>query len=111
MLSVAKARNTIRLYRWELESMGEYSTTLPSGTTIWKQWKRNINSYRHDPYWVVGQYHPSRGDGMVMIRWFEVVLKQGPKPPDYEPPDWDRQHYYDRGGFDHGIGYEKVGAA
>lgn len=32
--------NTIRLFRHELESMPEYSSTLPTGTTLWKMWRR-----------------------------------------------------------------------
>jgi predicted nucleic-acid-binding Zn-ribbon protein len=36
---------TIKLYPWELESMSEYSCSLPTGTTMWKMWKNNWNAY------------------------------------------------------------------
>ena len=37
--------NRIRLYPWELESMPEYSCSIPSGTVMWKMWRRNCNAY------------------------------------------------------------------
>jgi len=80
----------IRLYLHELESMPEYSRSIPTGTTLWKMWRRNTNDG-----WYVGQYVPpsklksSRGVDLIGIRWFRVVLKHGPPPPVYRTPDWD----------------------
>jgi hypothetical protein len=99
-------RNEIRLFAWELESMGEYSSTLPTGQTIWKQWR--CRALDEPSGWVVGQYVPSLDPKYVGIRWYRVVLKHGPRPPLYSPPDWDRYCYYKRGGFDHGIGYTRA---
>lgn len=97
--------NQIRLYIWELESMPEYSSTFPTGMTIWKQWRRMTMIG-----WVVGQYVPYFPNA-VLVRWSLVVLKHGPRPPTYTPPDWNRFLYYERGGFDHGIGYVGAGAS
>lgn len=74
---------TIKLFPWELESMPEYSTSLPTGTTVWKMWKRKIVDQ-----WVVGQYIPCEEPGMIGTRWYEVLLKEGTKPAGYVPPDW-----------------------
>lgn len=89
--------NEIRLFPWELDSMGEYSCTLPSDTTLWKMWKCDKNAYRNipgekrlEPHWVVGQYVPHLGGDpkLVSIRWFEVKLREGPKPLGWVAPDW-----------------------
>jgi hypothetical protein len=98
--------NRIRLYPWELESMPEYSSTLPTGTTLWKMWKRNLNeTYNHAAalackplkpvVWWIGQYVPHTGKlpDRIGIRWFEVQLLEGPEPSGYVPPDWSN---YDR---------------
>ena len=118
---MAKACNTIRLYPWELESMDEYSTSLPTGQTMWKQWRCRRRTGKRDPMtgypelssteWLVGQYVPTWRPGRIGIRWSAIVLRHGPKPAYYAPPEWDRFSYYRRGGFDHGIGYERVGEA
>jgi hypothetical protein len=67
------------LYAWEFESMPAYNTTLPTGTTIgkvWRQWNK------------VGMYIEDDDPNMIGIVWFEVELKQGPKPCWYNAPDW-----------------------
>ncbi len=85
-------RNTIRLFLWELESMPEYSCSLPSGQTFWKMWRRNMYASRRGPHreprWVVGQYTPHPDPKTVGIRWFKVHLREGPKPRFYTAPDW-----------------------
>lgn len=88
--------NIIRLFPWELKSMPEYSCTLPSATTLWKMWKRDVNEpirfhKKKDlpRCWVVGQFIPHETPGFVGIRWFEVHLREGPKPVNYKPPDWN----------------------
>jgi len=102
---VSKARrrgvNEIRLFPWELESMGEYSCSIPTGTTLWKMWKCDLNAYRlppkkRKPKWVVGQYIPHKDPEFVGIRWFPVKLLEGPEPLDWRVPDWDNDQRYDR---------------
>lgn len=93
---MSKCKNTIRLFAWELDSMSEYSCSIPTGTTPWKMWKCNMNAYPNpgllgesarEPRWVVGQYGEPEGDS-VPITWFVVVLRYGPRPPLYSAPDW-----------------------
>lgn len=73
--------NRIRLYPWELASMPDYSCTLPTGTTLWKMWRRNLHAYTtppKPPRWVVGQYVPHHEPEKVGIKWFDVQLLEGP---------------------------------
>lgn len=84
------------LFWHELMSMPDYSATLPSGTTIGKFWRRR-EPYRSendapDARHFVGTYIPGPDAEHVSIVWFDVVLRAGPAPRRYEPPDW---HYYE----------------
>lgn len=114
--------NTIRLYAHDLESMPEYSSTLPTGTTLWKIWRRlelHAGGFSAPPHaredlqrhvsagvpveerWFVGQYVPCREHGErcpdhVGIRWFRVVLRAGPAPPAYRAPDWSNYARFQR---------------
>lgn len=89
-----RERLTLYLFAWELESMPEYSTTLPTGTTVGKLWKRNLNVHhrRAEPRWLVCMYGPDSDPKMVAIWHAEVVLRHGPAPRVYRPPDWS---YYE----------------
>lgn len=93
--------NRIYLYPWELASMDEYSTSVPSGTTPFKMWRRDLRSRitkeQHaqmergqfrDEDWRVGQYYSLPDPTRIGIRWFEVVLLEGPEPAGYVSPDW-----------------------
>jgi len=75
---------TIRLFPWELDSIPEYTLSLPTATTLWKMWKREIPGNKY----VVGQYIPHRDSNIVGIRWHNVTLMHGPIPRYYNPPDW-----------------------
>jgi hypothetical protein len=110
-----RAKHTIRIYVWQLESMNEYSNTLPTGTTPFKLWKCNVNNTWNrrqqglpptEPLWVVGQYHPIDDPDRVGIRWFDVQLLEGPKPPGWEAPDWAN---YARWRRDHGLAEARNG--
>lgn len=79
----------LRLFVWQLESLPEYSCLrVPVGN--WKMWRRDLNAYRFTPgaakhlgpRWWVGQYFPVREQGEISIRWFEVLLCEGPRHPD-----------------------------
>ncbi len=121
---VRRPKVTIKLYSWELDSMPEYSASLPTGQTLWKMWSCNTNAFavevrckcgmvgraaRHllpakvhcskcgklglelitlPDHWVVGQYIPDPNPEMIGMRWFDVLLREGPKPRLYEAPDW-----------------------
>jgi len=43
--------------------------------------------------WFIGMYVPDSQPGMIGIRWFDVITLEGPRPPNYSPPDWSN---YDR---------------
>ena len=96
--------NEIRLFPWELDSMGEYSCSIPTGTTLWKMWKCNKNAYRpnrpgekpYPPLWVVGQYIPHKNPEFVGIRWFKVKILEGPRPLGWVTPDWSNFQRYRR---------------
>lgn len=117
--------NEIRLYGYELASMPNYSTTIPSGTVLYKMWRRDNNQGRRFQImearcpstmereecaerrrallkecegedWYVGQYLPSDIPEQVLIRWYKVVLKHGPQPRRWQPPDWHNQARYNR---------------
>jgi hypothetical protein len=94
-------KNEIRLFVWELESMPEYSSSLPTGQVLFKMWRRAIQDLRTRAVvaWQAGQYVPCRIPGNVGIRWFDVVLRAGPKPPAWEAPDWNNRARYQREGF------------
>ena len=96
-------RYRIRLFPWELMSMSEYSSTVPTGTTLWKMWRRDTSLRLNQtggliraggkPVWVVCQYVPHENMELVGIRIYEVELLEGPEPSVYHPPDWSN---YDR---------------
>lgn len=101
MYGLAVSGKTISLFKWQLDSMPNYSATLPSATTSFKMWRRDVNEPRrhqgeHDasPEWWVGQYYPIDLPGKTGIHWFDTRLLQGPMPLDWEPPDWHNSDAY-----------------
>lgn len=60
---------TIKMSNTEFQSLLEYSTTIPTGTTIGKRWRRNTGEG-----WLMGEYIPDpQGDpGMVGIKWRKI---------------------------------------
>jgi len=82
----------IKLTRAEFEALSEYSITLPTGTTIGRRWKRNLNAYRQLFYthlhpwdgspvveprgdnWWLGEYAPSPKPKTVLILWSKIEL-------------------------------------
>lgn len=63
------AVRTVRLTRREFEALSEYSSTVPTGTTLGKRWKRNLNAYR-DPC------------------FSHLHVFDGTREPDFRGPDW-----------------------
>lgn len=85
------------LHRWVLDSINEYTTTLPSATTVGKFWKRDEYVWRrwmgyppesHVEDWSVGCYAECDDPNKVSIIWFKVMLLEGPEPLGYRAPDW-----------------------
>jgi len=95
------------LDHWMLDSMDEYSSTLPSGTTIGKFWKRAVyESATCDSVhrlvfcgWRIGCYgweepDPYNGKPSVRILWFDATLRSGPAPVNYPRIDWSNFGQY-----------------
>ena len=71
--------------REELAKLGEYSCTLPTGTTIGKRWRRNVNAFksvlpsgqqnphgprqRLEPEWMIGEYYDIGSEIGVRFTW------------------------------------------
>jgi hypothetical protein len=89
---------TIELTQAEVDELLEYSTSVPSGTTVGKRWKRDNNclgqtgrpkadrdyihatarmvGHEHD--WVLGEFiecDPPRKD-FVRILWRKIIIKE-----------------------------------
>ena len=76
--------------------MPEYSTSLPTGTTIGKIWKCDKNAFtKKPPYWVVGMYIPDADPKYRSIVWFNIELRQGPMPRRYKAPDWSNYKQFE----------------
>ena len=67
------------LDRAELFALLEYSCSLPTGTTIGKQWRCDVHAYRKKAIpkdqheWQIGEYTEDTDPGMVGIRWTWAV--------------------------------------
>ena len=93
-----------RLTQAEFRELGEYSCSLPTGTTIGKRWKCNTNAFTaclrdKPPRWLMGEYYdlgPPDNAKEIGIRWTKIevipqcerhpntdALKQGRKGDDY----------------------------
>lgn len=75
---MARPRRTIRLYRYELEKLPEYSWTRPSLTTDWKMWR--CSDENAETGWLVAQYVPTEDPNRIGIRVYEVEILEGPAP-------------------------------
>lgn len=65
----------VRLSTPQFEEMPEYSCSLPTGTTIGKRWKRNLNfGTREKAVWWMGEYVEDPEPGRVGIEWKEIEI-------------------------------------
>lgn len=72
---------SIRLNQSELNALLEYSTSVPTGTTIGKRWKRKTDSG-----WLIGEYIPDQDPKRVGIKWYKVEIIDAPiEVKDKEP--------------------------
>lgn len=69
---------TIRLTRSDFDKLPNYSCTLPTGTTIGKQWKRAVQRFHEEPTdeWVLGEYIEHPDPGTVGISWRRILINQ-----------------------------------
>lgn len=58
----------------EFRELPEYSTSLPTGTTIGKKWKRQKDWQDASKGWLMGEYIPNPNPKKVGIHWREVVV-------------------------------------
>jgi hypothetical protein len=70
------------LTKAQFADLPTYSCTLPSGTTIGKKWKRDVNEPRRfqgdlsaKPEWWTGEYVPHENPELVGILWRRVVIR------------------------------------
>lgn len=78
---MSRAAWTIRLYRYELEALPEYSCTMPSGVFAWKMWRCNESFGTRKPAsWIVAQYVPIADPEKMGIRVFRIEFLEGPAP-------------------------------
>lgn len=80
-----REQTPVRMTKRELRKLLEYSTTLPTGTTIGKRWKRNLNwsDSSAEPEWILGEYIPDPNGvpGMVGTRWSPIEITDRPASP------------------------------
>ena len=64
----------------DLSSLLTYPTSIPTGATLGKRWKRNplhrscSDSNLPKYMWMVGEYVPHPDPGLVGIRWYRVKV-------------------------------------
>lgn len=56
----------------EMKALLDYSTTLPTGTTVGKQWRRRDRESTSG--WTMGEYLDHPDPNKVRIRWREIAL-------------------------------------
>jgi hypothetical protein len=74
--------STIELSKAEFDSLLEYSSTLPTGTTIGKKWKKRSPAFDDGKPadWYLGEYVEEKDEsyrkkGYVGIIWKKIVVK------------------------------------
>lgn len=85
-MSTMKDWPVIRLTQSQLDGLPEYSCSIPTGTTIGKRWKRDVNAYPRGygphppPYWIVCEYaeHPTDPENKVAIIYKRIIITKHP---------------------------------
>lgn len=66
--------NTVPLTKQEFDALPDYSCSLPTGTTIGKQWKRRNNYDDESKGWTRGTYSHRIDAHTVAILWENIWL-------------------------------------
>ena len=64
-----KSDNVAFVTKAVFNRLPEYSSSIPTGTTIGKQWKR-----REGNNWYLGEYIPHEDPKLVGISWKRIIL-------------------------------------
>ena len=70
-----KEMQDVVLTQAEFDALPDYSCSIPSGTTIGKQWKRRRNYHDESSGWLRGEYAESTRPGRVLINWRNIVVE------------------------------------
>lgn len=79
-MDILKDEKTALVTPKQFEQLKEYSTSVPTGTTIGKVWKRRWPPFYApdfpDPDWYLGEYvpDPQGRDGITGIVWRELIV-------------------------------------
>jgi hypothetical protein len=68
------ATDVARLTQQEFKALPDYSASLPTGTTIGKQWKRRNDYYDESKGWRLGEYVEHPNPDLVGIRWRDIEI-------------------------------------
>jgi hypothetical protein len=71
---------TLELTEYELKQLPEYSTTLPTGTTEGKRWRRALWHGEPELGWVIGEYFRDQNTppDKISIRWYRPIIIRPP---------------------------------
>jgi len=63
--------NGVIVGRSDLFALPEYSCSVPTGVTIGKKWRRNVNFGKPDtePEWIIGEYVRTYGRVTILWQW------------------------------------------
>lgn len=65
----------------EFDALYEYSCSLPTGTTVGKKWKRNMNWHTgQSADWVTCEYVPDPDPKMIGIKYRKPYIRPKPEP-------------------------------
>lgn len=69
--------DVVELTQEEFDALPEYSTTIPTGKTIGKQWKRQLYYGQYREQWVRCEYVPDEEDpeNYVGMLWHLIRVK------------------------------------
>lgn len=65
---------TVAITMKAFNELPDYSCSLPTGTTIGKQWKRRNCYHDASKGWSRGEFVPHSSPGTVGIEWREIVI-------------------------------------
>ncbi len=100
----------VEMTQEEFDELGEYSMSIPTGTTPGTRWKKNLNVIdplrnRLPPVWIMGSYFDLGPESdKVGIRWNAIQIVEPQPEPEPPPPSalkllmhlWGQAAYVDQ---------------